>query len=292
MKGEGEIPHFTPLCPGFQRGPRGGCAHSPAGRDPPRYSPPPPTAGAPGRSLAEESPSLTDNSGLCESRWDTVRITPALQRPFSGSSSPPTPTHRNRFPTSSGRDSTTTAMAVAPTHRPAERASSPAAELAALYGSPMPREARRRGAEAATEGATPVSAQLSGRLAREVCLPSPAAPSRAPRAAAAAAAATSLTQTHGREGRARGRGSRSLAPSERSVLQPRPLRPHKPTAMETGTTRHLPPPDTNALVGRWGGKERGVGRGGGATQRGKESVHGGARRLAPGGAGGCQQTTK
>lgn len=70
--------------------------------------------------------SLTDKSGLCESRWDTVRITPALQRPFSGGASPPTPTHRNRFPTSSGRDSTTTAMAAAAetqSDRPANRTS-------------------------------------------------------------------------------------------------------------------------------------------------------------------------
>lgn len=89
---------------------------------------------------------LTARSGWPLSRWDTARMTPARQPlpqplcPRSGRASSPAATHRNRFPTSSGRVST--AMA----------ASAPGTSAARSYRPPMLRsrpQARRPASESA-----------------------------------------------------------------------------------------------------------------------------------------------
>lgn len=82
---------------------------------------------------AARTAALTARSGWPLSRWDTARMTPARQPlpqplcPRSGRASSPAATHRNRFPTSSGRVST--AMA----------ASTPGTSAARSYWPPMPR---------------------------------------------------------------------------------------------------------------------------------------------------------
>lgn len=98
-------------------------------------------------------PALTARSGWPRSRWDTARMTPARQPrpqplcPRSGRASSPAATHRNRFPTSSGRVSA--AMAAAAPLLPAAHAEEPTAGEAArerqrpcTLGAPEPRRPR------------------------------------------------------------------------------------------------------------------------------------------------------
>lgn len=161
----------------------------------------PPPSGR--RTPLPSAPRLTDNSGLCESRWETVRMTPVLQRPFSGGSSPPAPTHKNRFPTSSGRDSTMTAMTATAAARPPPRLSQPPRRVAHVWSSPS---GRREGRPWLRARARPPRVSLAPSRASQAAAQPPPPPR--PR----------LTQTQGREGTAEGAGeprseSRGAAPT-------------------------------------------------------------------------------
>lgn len=125
-------------------------------------SPAPPAARPPSRRLARtpglrcppaprrgacRPPALTARSGWPRSRWDTARMTPARQPrpqplcPRSGRASSPAATHRNRFPTSSGRVSTAMAAAApgtsaARSYRPPMLKSRPPARRSASESAP------------------------------------------------------------------------------------------------------------------------------------------------------------
>lgn len=155
------------------------------------------------------------------------------------------------------------------TNRPTDQpANSPTSRPS--YGSPMPGETQRRGAEGGGGAAgRPLPRELPSRwrfpwvgfsASARFVLPSlpsppclPAAPSRAPPGSrSAAAAATSLTQTHGREGKAKGAGE-PLTPSE-----PRCGPDHSAhTAHCHGDRHNAPSPSArHKRAGREVGKER------------------------------------
>lgn len=190
-------------------------ALSPRGCVTPGPARPPPAAAAAAPRLGPAAP-LTARSGLWESRCETARITPARQRPLSAGSSPP-PTHRNRFPTSSGRVSTATAMAAAQRRR---RRRARSAALRAAHGA-------RRGQRGALPSARWVRAPRPGRAGG--------------RSAAAAR----------RKHRGAGEGRGRALPPSRARSPPRCGPDHSAHASHChGDRRHAPSPSARQREGR------------------------------------------